>query len=334
MRARLSARLSPARQRAESDARRLAIGQARQRGLVEMLARDLPKGTSYLNVGLSNLSERNLEALRKAGLTVAVMIHDTIPLDFPQYQGRGGAERFARRLTATAAHGHCIIYNSLQTRTDVERHLRSAMARLPEPIVAHLGVDPVKPDTAQLPPAARDPYFVVLGTIEPRKNHRLLLDIWEEMAAELPPGADPAQVLPQLLVVGNRGWRNEDVFDWLDSSPLSGRVVHELRGLDDGAVSALLQGARALLFPSHAEGFGLPLAEAAALGCPVIAAPLPVFREIADDYPVYVPVDDRYRWRNEILAHAGPVPDRQAAQRNGFVPPRWSDHFDTVFARI
>lgn len=105
----------------------------------------------------------------------------------------------------------------------------------------------------------------------------------------------------------------------------------EANGSPDGALISLLQGARALLFPSFAEGFGLPPAEAAALGCPVIANPLPVLQEILGDYPVYLPVSDDYAWLETIM-QAAVKPPKQAGRR--WQPPDWGQHFNAVLNSI
>ncbi|MDT9702392.1 glycosyltransferase, partial [Streptomyces sp. P17] len=91
------------------------------------------------------------------------------------------------------------------------------------------------------------PRFVTLGTIEPRKNHALLLDVWDS----LPPPR------PQLVVIGRRGWADQALFARIAATP----DVAEFNTLDDGQVAAVLTGAQALLMPSFAEGFGLPLTE-------------------------------------------------------------------------
>ena len=132
----------------------------------------------------------------------------------------------------------------------------------------------------------------------------------------------PPADLPQLVIAGGRGWANAAVFARLDARPPG---VIEAPGLSDGALVTLLQGSAGLLFPSLAEGFGLPPAEAAALGVPVIANPLPELREVLGDYPVYLPVTDSYSWL-ETIERTMPQADR--AHR--FTPPRWEDHFNTV----
>ncbi|APX89878.1 hypothetical protein BV394_09250 [Brevirhabdus pacifica] len=327
----LSPRLSQARKRAESDARRLCFGRCGKPGLTDLVAQALPTGVSYLNVGLANLDAAGLAALGAVpGLQIAVMIHDTIPLDFPQFQAPGSVERFRARLTAVATYAALILCNSEKTRADVQRHLEGQ--RQPPMLVAHLGVTPAPPDPGALPTAAQGdrPGFVVLGTIEPRKNHMLLFRVWEKLAEDQPP-----EEMPLLHVIGHRGWNNAEVFDWLEVSPLSGRFVLEYSNLTDGAVTALLQKSRGLLFPSHAEGFGLPLVEAAALGVPVIAAPLEVFREILGDYPVYLPMGDSYSWVNEIKARLGLKTSVNAQTVEGLSRLLgWSTHFDAVFRRI
>jgi glycosyltransferase involved in cell wall biosynthesis len=183
------------------------------------------------------------------------------------------------------------------------------------------------PPARPSPRPAPGPYFVILGTIEPRKNHLLLLHLWLEIVQR--PDAPP----PRLYVVGQRGWECDDVVDLLERcAPLKGVVIERNR-CDDAEVAALLQHARALLMPTFAEGYGLPVAEALAAGTPVIASDLPVFREVAGEVPEYVdPVDGR-RWMELILDYARPDSARRAAQLERIEthrPMTWARHFEIV----
>lgn len=320
----IARRQGAAVQRAQGDLRRFALDRCLPGRLAGMLARHLPAGVAYINVGHSNLTDRVLSAVRHgAGGRVAVLVHDTIPLDFPQYQRPGSARVFGAMLRRVQAQADLVICNSAHTAGRVAAHMRGR-GRVPPTIVAHLGVSVPVPGALLAGLDTGRPWFVALGTIEPRKGHDLLLDLWDEMQADPGPGT------PRLLICGARGWNNRAVFDRLDRLAPDGLVL-EMPGLDDGRVAALLQDASGLLFPSRAEGYGLPPLEAAALGVPVVCTDLPPLRELLGDYPVYAAETDRYLWRNAIgnLATGGGRTGTVPA-RGGFTPPGWADHFNTV----
>lgn len=325
--ARLHLRQPAARRRALSDLRRLALGWCLPRKLREMLRRHLPAHVTYLNVGHANISRRTLAAVRTLPeARIGVLLHDTIPLDHPTFASPGVPEAFEVKIAHIARYADCCICNSDVTRRAAERHL-ARHGRIPPMCVAHLGITMPQPGDGALP---RDidpdrPRFVALGTIEPRKNHALLLDVWERIAQDRAAGA----AHPQLVIIGARGWRNTDVFARLDSSPLMGRDIHELGPADDATSAAVLQGADALLFPSLAEGFGLPALEAAALGTPVICSDLPVFREILGTYPLYADPSDTYAWCRLVGSAMGRgIRNAGAAQRPAI--PDWEAHFALV----
>ena len=312
------ARRDPMRARAETTVRRLALARRLPLRLTPLLAW-LPKGFHYINTGHSNLSPRMCRSLGKVGARIAVLVHDTIPLDFPDYQRPETLQKF-RAFLRRAGSADLVICNSRATEADVKRHL-AAMGLHPQTVAAPLGVPRPRPGPAPQGAWTGQPFFVSLGTIEPRKNHALLLDLWDDVAAET--GA-------HLLLCGARGWENAQVFARLDAQP---RNVHELPGLSDAQVAGLLTESAGLLFPSHAEGYGLPPIEAAALGVPVVCNDLPVYRETLGNIPVYADVKDRYLWKTTItaLARDGAAGRSQPPK---FDPPDWKDHFKTVLTLI
>jgi glycosyltransferase involved in cell wall biosynthesis len=324
--ARMGQRATP-RVLAEAALRQSAVGRVWRGGLTRAVARCLPKGGEYFNVGHSNLSDRTLGQLaRVPGLRMSVLIHDTIPLDFPQFSAAGASEAFRAKLGAAARHATRLICPSAVAAADVARWC--GPVALPPVSVAHLGIEPAEPDVGALPADLMPgcPYFVVLGTVEPRKNHALLLDVWDCLRAMLPDGD-----VPVLIIAGRRGWNNDAVFRRLDA--LRGGPVREVPGLPDGAVAALVQGACGLLMPSFAEGFGLPVAEAISLGTPVIAADLPVYREIFGNSPVYVNPNDQYQWATKIqeLVVASGKRATGGAEAVGLT---WQNHFNAVMNTI
>ena len=172
-----------------------------------------------------------------------------------------------------------------------------------------------------------DPAFVILGTIEGRKNHALLLSMWRRMLDE----RSAAQV-PRLVIVGRRGWQADEVFARLDRREF-GDLVAEVGSLDDRRLAEALVGARVLLFPSFAEGYGIPLTEALAAGVPVIASDLPVFREIGQGVPELPPPDDAAAWSGAIADYGRPDSARRREQLSrlaAFRVPDWHGHFFRV----
>lgn len=315
---RLIHRGNPVRAAAETSVRGLAIARAARPGLARLL-RHLPKGASYLNVGHANLTARGLATLRRAGLTVTILIHDTIPLDHPEFARPDTVKPFRAKLAAVSAQATQVIHITDAARQKTEAQL-ARLGRIPPGLTAAIGVSLSQPDPAALPPGLdlTPPYFVTLGTIEPRKNHALLLDIWEDLGP----------LAPRLYILGNRGWADAALLARLDALPANG-PVQELGGLPDGAVAALLQGATALLAPSHAEGFGLPPLEAASLGTPVIAADLAVTRELMGDKAVYLSLSDRYSWTQTIVRQTQ-TPAAPQPKEDLWHPPDWGAHFKKV----
>lgn len=328
---RLRRGLGPQRQRAESDLRRVAIARCLPSRLAPMLSRHLDRGTTYINVGHTNLTEKNLFCVKQSlEGRIVVMVHDTIPLDYPHYQRPGTVERFRAMLNRVQRYATLILCNSACTRADVTRHMASR-GTVPDMLVAWLGVEDLTPDPDVRLPSGFDenrPCFITIGTIEPRKNHMFLLDLWTDMATEMRP-----EKMPQLLICGARGWNNADVFARLDSDPMMGLHVFEMPGLSDGQIAALLLRMNGALFPSHVEGFGLPPAEALSLGVPVICNSLDIYIEILGHNPVYASVRDSYLWRQETerLAHS-----QNTGQITGkkFQPPTWRAHFNTVLSSL
>ena len=253
----------------------------------------------------------------------ACLIHDLIPIEYPEYFQPGWEQRYRRLAGNVSRMFDAVIANSESTARSVRLHSKTGRAAVR---VAPPGVHAFpQPKNCSL--VNRDhPYFAVLGTIEPRKNHLLLLNLWSRLAATL-------SAPPRLLVIGARGWENEQVLDMLERSRRLRGVVEEHNALSDAQVGSVLSGARALLLPSFAEGYGLPLAEALASGIPVLCSDLAVFREVGRDVPEYLDPLDLRAWSEAVLEYSGPDSPKRAAQMrriSHWRAPRWTDHFSVV----
>lgn len=268
--------------------------------------------------------------LRREDARLVTMVHDLIPIEHPEYARPDGAGQHRQRMAVIAALASGIIANSAATRDSLLALL--GPGGNPPPIaVAHLGTETV-PGPAELDPAsAGKPYFVCVATIEPRKNHLLLLNVWKRLV-EKHGGAAPT-----LHLVGKRGWENEQVVDMLERCvALQGRVVEHPR-MSDRDMGRLLHGAQALLLPSFAEGFGMPVSEALAAGVPVIASDIPALREVGRDAPDYLDPIDGPTWLRAVEDYAradSPRRQQQLDRLADWRAPTWEDHFDTILSLI
>ncbi|HYC94416.1 MAG TPA: glycosyltransferase family 1 protein, partial [Sphingomicrobium sp.] len=198
------------------------------------------KGQLYLNVGHTGLNSSFLNPwLARNGLKPVILIHDLIPITHPEYCREGEADRHEQRMAHALEGAGAIILNSRATELELRKFAHDRRLPMPPCVVAWLGVGVTS--SAPIPetrPSDR-PYFVMVGTIEARKNHWLILQVWAELVSRL--GAKA----PELVIIGQRGWEADAAIAILDNlGPLSGHV-RELGRCDDESMERLIAGAQA-----------------------------------------------------------------------------------------
>lgn len=219
-----------------------------------------------------------IEHARRKGVRIAALIHDLIPLTHPHLFVPD------RRVTAwfewVGAKADAIVCVSATTARAVEALLRPRCRQVGQ---VHLGAD-FSAVVAPRAPGLPAPYFLMVGTVEPRKRHQDALDAFERLWAE---GREVS-----LVLLGQPGWLVDGLLARIRSHPELGRRLHWLQVASDAELEAAYRGARALIAASETEGFGLPVVEALRRGTPVIASDIPVFREIAGPWADYFPMGD------------------------------------------
>jgi glycosyltransferase involved in cell wall biosynthesis len=271
----------------------------------------------YLNVSHTGLGDaRVLRGLASRHIRNVIMVHDLIPIDYPEFCAPGARERHLRRMDGIIGSTALVIANSKTTAKSLEKFAQTLALPCPPTSVVYLGIED---DFLSRPPSlsAARPYFVCVGTLEARKNLAFLLVLWRRLAERF--GVDA----PRLVLVGRRGWENESVLDHLERSEAAAKLVHEVSDLHDRELATLISSATALLAPSLAEGFDLPVVEAMALGTPVIASDIPVHRELAASARLIDPLDGP-TWLGAITSakpgQRGPIYRAQ----------KWGDHFSAI----
>lgn len=262
--------------------------------------------------------------------TFVCFIHDLIPIEFPEYNRPNEAAKHRIRIETATQFADAFVVNSESTRDALLPFMRQAGRQVPL-IVAPLGVHATAQTAAPVATPHGPPYFLYIGTIEPRKNHLLLFQIWRRLALEL------GDRCPKLVLVGQRGWENEMVLDVIERSEILRDRIVEYNALPDEKVRDLVSGARAVLLPSFAEGYGLPVAEALAAGTPVLCSDLPALREVGGSTPEYLDPLDGLSWLAAIRDYSQEGSARRASQLGRLAqwsPPSWQDHLDAVLHLI
>lgn len=230
-------------------------------------------------------------AIWGAGGEVVWMVHDLIPIRFPETCDPVMPPVFRNWLTRAVLRADGFICNSEATRRDllafVDETYPRGQRRRPWARSVHLGCDLDAPHDGGysanidelLNAIGPRPLFAALGTLEPRKDYATVLDAFERLWAE---GGEVA-----LVLIGKQGWNVDALAARIQAHSENGKRLFWLQGASDGDVAKLMSCARGLIQASIAEGFGLPVVEAGSMGVPLILSDIPVFREIAGDLAVY-----------------------------------------------
>ena len=172
------------------------------------------------------------------------------------------------------------------------------------------------------PALAGRPYFVLCSTLEPRKNHLMILAVWRALVARLGAAA------PKLLLVGTRGWHYDPIIDLVERSPALRGHVMEVSGLSTPGLKRLVDNARALLMPTFGEGYGLPVHEALAAGAPVVAADIQVFRWLSSPILTRLSPLDGEAWLETIVdLSRTPRGAAEPATGDRLRPETWTTYF-------
>jgi len=287
-------------------------------------------GSFLFNTGHSGLERDDYpNLLRRMQVSPIFVVHDLIPITHPEYCRAGERDRHIVRMNNVLHLATGVIVNSQATLDALCSFSANSRQTMPPSTVALLAPGVIRSSTHGRPMAA--PYFVVLSTIEPRKNHWLLLQVWKSLVESMGESA------PRLVIIGQRGWECENVAYMLERCEQLKGFVFERSNCTDEELATYLHHAQALLFPSFAEGYGMPLVEALEFGVPVIASDLPVFREVAGEIPEYVDPLDCKRWADLVKEYAKPDSQPRAKQlrrQGGFRIPTWANHFSKVDALL
>jgi glycosyltransferase involved in cell wall biosynthesis len=238
-----------------------------------------------------------LKDCRERGVVVGVMLHDLFPLTLPHLCQAQTVTVYSIWFHRMIGEVDFVMTNSQATSRALDQYLGMHPTLRWRPLPRchfRIGADlpmsdaPSGPDVS---PIAHLQGFVVLvvGTLEPRKNHDVILDALDGL------WADTVEHPVHLVIVGRHGWQTDALCQRIGTHPRFGTQLLHLDNLDDAALAGVYRRADTLVCASWDEGFGLPIVEGLRFGLPIVASDIPVFREVGGDACHYFPPDSPCR---------------------------------------
>jgi glycosyltransferase involved in cell wall biosynthesis len=226
-----------------------------------------------------------------------VTIHDVSFLRYPETMEAKNYAFLSSQIQQTVERSDAIITDSRFVANEIHTLLKVPREKL---FPIHLGLSSLAPSSADALAAFKTsfglakPYLLHVGTIEPRKNHLFLIELFEQLD-----GFDG-----ELVLAGMKGWKCEPIFERIRQSPAADRIRY-IDYIPDEHLADLYSGAEALVFPSLYEGFGFPPLEAMLCGTPVIASTAGSLAEVLGDGACMVADYDIDAWKSAVAGVLG-----------------------------
>ncbi len=238
--------------------------------------------------------------LNRDGACLVVMIADMIPWRFPhQYQSEQAVSRFVRFAELAARRASLVLSISRATSEDFAEFASTVGVKPGRMEVIHLGANSPAPQARQPAGMPEDllsrGYVLSVGTIQVRKNHQLLYQLWRRFAEE---GRDS---IPRLVLAGSHGWLTDDLMIQIRTDPKVQGSIVVLNSVDDAELSWLYGHAKFTLYPSLYEGWGLPIVESLQHSKPCLASNTSSMPEAGQGLATHLDPLDFMTWRREIL---------------------------------
>lgn len=272
--------------------------------------------------------------LKKSGVKVITLIHDIIMVTHPQFCREDDILTFLEYIGAVMLYSDRVIVTTKTTKNYLTKiygeicrdKTLSEKKEFTEKIgIVPLGADFKKSndDTADRAGSGSEkishvkkPYLLMIGTVEPRKNQKLLVDAYDRGLKNLN---------MNVVIAGHQGWHVEELIKRIEEHPKHDKGIYYINGASDEEIEELYKNCFALAFPSHIEGYGLPIMEAMYHKAPLILSDTPINHEMAGDKALYFGEDSPEELIEivENLLSDQKEYDRLKKASEGFKTPSW-----------
>lgn len=255
---------------------------------------------SYL---LSKLKQRNIR--------IITFVHDIIAITHPQYASDLNLLYFPNYIAANIKYADALITSTEYTAKQIKKLIHQLKEPEKEIYVVPLGTDFVDDyNESEVPKEVKKvvkkgKYCLTVGTIEPRKNHQIILDMFEKFQEE--------EI--NIIFAGRIGWKMDEFMEKLYAHPFYEKRIFHFSGLNDDSIRYLYKEAYLVIFPTIIEGFGIPAIEALQFGTPLLASDIPIMHEVAGEYADYFSLEDHGTELREKVEYYSKNPDAYLKKR-------------------
>lgn len=264
------------------------------------------------------------------GVRFAVLIHDVLPLTHRQFVAARFAPFFDRWFDGMTRVWDLVLTPSHSTARALREQLELRGRAVPPIRRIRFGSGFCLPQHS-LRECART-HVLYVSTIEIRKNHRLLFDIWKQMISDY-----GAARVPELVFAGKFGWQIDDLKRDLQATRFLDGKIRVVENLDDAELAALYRGSYFTVYPSFCEGWGLPVGESLHFGRYCIASDATSLPEVGAGFvDHHAPADIKAARRliEAALFSPGHLDAKEAAIRESYVPRSWRETAGEIVAVI
>jgi glycosyltransferase involved in cell wall biosynthesis len=281
--------------------------------------------------------------LKKAGVKIGVYVHDLIPITHPEFVEEN--TRIAHVDSFKSLLPLCdfimtvsgFVENEVRSILSVEmdREIFTAPVRLGHALPEHIeDLNEINADDNSFSESGYSipkDYVLTVGTIEGRKNHLLLINIWLSLSRKY------GGQIPALVIVGRWGWHTDELKNKLKNiNYLDGKII-VIGNISDQHLTWLYKNCLFTAFPSFAEGWGLPVGESLAHGKPCIASHVTSIPEVGEEFCRYInpydPIGATIVFDKTIRDRNG-LADWELKIKQKFKPRKWEDMAKTFYETV
>lgn len=256
-------------------------------------------------------------------------IYDLVPVVLPQYSYANTVRNYVTFLYAVYQYSDMVFFDSRSAETDffdTKKTIHST--RDISTRVVKLGSDIFQKELTiaeKYRPFLTKKYILFVGTLEPRKNQTLMLDVFEELSKQYPS--------LNLIFIGKEGWNNDKLTKRIDQHPLLNTTLYWLKNVDDSTLVSLYKHAFLCVYISAYEGFGLPIAESLSYGNVTITSKNSSMYEVGKtfaDYLIYNSKNELYETIETYLTDSTLYEAKKSFIKTHYLPYSWDMTFSSI----